>query len=248
MSIDVTRTRGATAEERPGDVRAWDLPTRLFKWALVLLVINAYLTYRAGAVGWHVLNGYTILILVTFRILWGLFGSSTARFSEWVTWPWTAAGYGLDLARGRARHYLGHNPLGGWMIVALLALIVFQGVSGLWTVDSNGVEGGPFANLDFGDPTPAQRFLSRWHHLVYYVLLAFAAFHIVANVVYQFVKKDPLITGMITGRKPPMHYEDQQAMRPAPSAALRAVACLIAACVIVLGGVKLGGGELPKLF
>lgn len=245
MAVHATQP-GTMAGMGPArDVRAWDLPTRVFKWTLVALIAIAYVTYTTGNIAWHVINGYAILVLVTFRLLWGLFGSSTARFTTWVTWPWNALLYGLDLVRGRTRHYLGHNPLGGWMIIALATLIIAQGVSGLWTVDSNGVIGGPFANTDFSDPTPTQRFLSRYHHWIYYVLLGFAALHVTANVVYQFVKKDPLISAMVVGTKPAERFEDQAEMRSPPMLWGRALLCLAAACVIVLGAVKLGGGSLP---
>ncbi|NNM71889.1 hypothetical protein HJG44_05690 [Enterovirga sp. DB1703] len=240
--------RDERASEGPArEVRAWDLPTRLFKWTLVLLVLNAWLTNQWGDAGiaWHMWNGYAILVLVVFRLFWGLFGSSTARFANWVTWPWTALRYGLDLLRGRGRPYLGHNPLGGWMIILLLAVVASQGIAGLFTVDHNGLYGGPFANLDFGDPTPVQKALSRYHHMAFNILLAFVAIHVAVNLFYQFVKKDPVIGAMITGRKPVEPFADQPEMRPGRALWLRAVLCLAAAAMVVFGGVKLFGGSLP---
>lgn len=226
---------------------AWDLPTRLFKWGLVALVLSAYLTHKGGDawIRWHIWNGYAVLVLVVFRLLWGLFGSSTARFANWVTWPWTALGYAADLVRGRARPYLSHNPLGGWMIILLLALVGSQAVAGLFTVDNNGMYGGPFANLEFGDPTPVQKALSRYHHAAFNFLLAFVAVHVGVNLFYQFVKKDPVVQAMITGRKPVEPFADQAEMRPGRALALRALSCLAAALAIVFGGVKLFGGSLP---
>ena len=228
-------------------MRAWDGPTRLFKWLLVATVVVGYLTYRAGDDGmkWHIWNGYFALILVTFRVLWGFVGSSTARFSAWLSWPWTALGYGASLVAGRARHYLGHNPLGGWMIVVLLSFVAAQGISGLFTVDSNGIFGGPFANLDFGDPTPIQRRLSSWHHLGFYILIGFAAVHIVANIAYELFKKDPLIRAMVTGRRPAADFADAPDMVPASHTWLRALICFCLAAAIVFGTVKLFGGKLP---
>lgn len=247
MAAHTARRERASAEVPVRDVRAWDLPTRLFKWSLVLLVLLGYVTQRAGGewLNWHVWNGYAILVLVVFRLLWGVVGSSTSRFTAWVTWPWRALGYGLALMRGRSSRYLGHNPLGGWMIIALLTFVTVQGVTGLFTVDSNGIVGGPFANLDFGDPTPVQRFMSRWHHLVYYVLLGFVALHVTVNVLYQVLKRDPLIEAMVSGWKPAERFEDQQEMRSPPRLALRAGLCLVAAATIVLGGVRVFGGALP---
>jgi cytochrome b len=238
---------GVGAGPAPRRVRAWDGPTRLFKWSLVLLVLTAWLTQQRGDAGmpWHVWNGYAILILLVFRLLWGCVGSSTARFSAWLVWPWTALRYGRDLLRGRRRPYLSHNPLGAWMILILLALASLQGVTGLFTVDQNGLVGGPFANLDFGDPTPVQRLFSRWHRVVFYVLVGFAILHVLVNLWYQVVERDGLVASMVTGRKPALDYVDQPEMRPASATWLRAVLCLGAAAGIVLGAVKLGGGGLP---
>jgi cytochrome b len=228
-------------------VRAWDGPTRLFKWLLVTTVAIGYLTYRGGdgTITFHIWNGYAALILIVFRILWGFVGSSTARFGSWVTWPWRALGYGAALLAGRSRRYLGHNPLGAWMILILLAFVAAQGVSGLFTVDSNGIYGGPFANLDFGDPTPVQATLSRWHRVGFYILLGFIAVHVVVNLVYETVKKDPIIRAMVTGWKPAADYADQREMAPARHVWLRAAGCLVAAAALVFGTVKLFGGKLP---
>ena len=227
-------------------MRAWDLPTRLFKWLLVLLVFTAWLTQQGGD-AWirvHIVNGYAVLVLLAFRLLWGLFGSSTARFAAWVTWPWKAALYTFELLRGRGRPYLGHNPLGGWMIIALLGLVGAQAATGLFTVDNNGIYGGPFSNLDFGDPTPLQSRFSRWHHSAFGLILAFVAVHVTVNLFYQFVKKDPVVRAMITGDKPVEPFADQPEMRPGRHLALRAIVCLAAALAIVLGGVRLAGGSL----
>ena len=236
------------AESGPvGRVAAWDWPTRVFKWSLVVLVLSAYLTHKGGDawITWHIRNGYAVLVLVVFRLLWGVFGSSTARFSNWVTWPWTAVRYAVDLMRGRARPYLSHNPLGGWMIILLLAAVGSQAVAGLFTVDNNGMYGGPFANLEFGDPTPVQKAFSRYHHSAFNFLLAFVAVHVAVNLFYQFVKKDPVVLAMITGRKPVEPFIDQTEMRPGRALALRAALCFAGALVIVFGGVKLFGGSLP---
>lgn len=248
MAVHSARDGAARSAEVPArPVRAWDLPTRLFKWSLVTLVVAAYFTQQAGGAGleWHIWNGYAILILLVFRLLWGFVGSSTARFTAWVTWPWRALAYGLDLARGRTGKYLGHNPLGGWMIIALLTFVAAQGITGLFTVDSNGVVGGPFANLEFGDPTAVQRFMSRWHHWIYYILLGFVFVHVTVNLLYQFAKDDPLIQAMVTGWKPAERFEDQPEMRAPRALALRAIGCLVLAAAVVLGGVRLFGGVLP---
>jgi cytochrome b len=131
------------------------------------------------------------------------------------------------------------------MIILLIVVVGSQGIAGLFTADHNGIYGGPFANLDFGDPTPVQRAFSRYHHQAFYWLLAFIAVHVGVNLFYQFVKKDPVIGAMITGRKPVEPFADQAEMRAGPALWLRAILCIAAAAAIVLGGVKLAGGSLP---
>ena len=194
-------------------VRAWDGPTRLFHWMLVALIADAWVSFEYSekvsdfTMRWHRWNGYAILVLVVWRLLWGLFGSSTSRFANFVTWPWRAAGYGLDLLRGRDRHFLGHNPLGTYMILALLGLVALQGTLGLFTLEHNDTVAGPLKRIASDDWV---KFLSSWHRRGFNVIMAFVTLHVIANLSYQFLMKDPLITGMITGRKPAANYEDEE--------------------------------------
>lgn len=229
-------------------VRAWDLPTRLFKWSLVLLVLNGWLTHFGGD-AWltiHMWNGLAVLVLVVFRILWGVVGSSTARFANWVSSPLRAFRYGLAVMDGSRRRFLGHNPLGAWMILALLALAFTQAFAGLFMVDSNGIYGGPFANTDpLEEATAAQRFFTSIHVRGILFIALLAVVHATVNLIYQAAKDEPVVTAMVTGRKPAEAYEDEAEMRPAPSLAFRAAGCLAAAIVVVLGGIKLFGGKLP---
>jgi cytochrome b len=230
-----------------GEVRAWDLPTRVFHWTLVLLIASAWVSFQfSEALGdlslkWHRWNGYAILILIVFRILWGFVGSSTSRFVNFVRWPWTAAGYGLDLVRGRDRHFLGHNPLGTYMILALLAAVSAQGVLGLYTLEHNELVAGPLK------VTASEGWVSLASYLHvrgYNVILALVGLHIVANSLYGIVKKDPLIRAMITGKKPALDYEDGREAVITGAPMLRAFVCLIAAACIVFGTIILLGGKL----
>lgn len=229
-------------------VRAWDLPTRLFKWGLVLLVANGWLTHLGGD-AWlvaHMWNGITVLVLLVFRLLWGVAGSSTARFSHWIPSPAATLRYARDLLARRRVRYLGHNPMGAWMILALLAAAGAQAFSGLFMVDSNGVNGGPFANTDpSADPTRLQSLLTSVHVRVILIIALLAVIHIATNLIYQFGKGEPIVTAMVTGAKPADDYVDEAAMRPAHHLALRALVCLAAAVAVVLGGIKLLGGTLP---
>jgi cytochrome b len=229
-------------------VRAWDLPTRVFHWTLVTLLISAYISFRfSEAFGdntlkWHRYNGYGILILLVWRLLWGFVGSSTSRWSAFVRWPWVAAGYALDLLRGRDRHYLGHNPLGTWMILAVLAVLGGQAILGLFTVEHNDAYWGPLYKLV---SEGRQKLLSGWHtQAFYYVLLPLLAAHITANVLYGVLKKDPLIRAMVTGKKPVGTYEDQAEAQIVAQPIRLALACLGGAVTIVFGTIIGLGGKL----
>ena len=106
----------------------------------------------------HRWNGHAILVLIVFRLLWGVAGSSTSRFSAWLWWPWTAAGYGLRLLRGETPLYLTHNPLGSYMILALLGAVTTQAVLGLFTVEHNDITAGPlYRHALRGGPDPSSR-------------------------------------------------------------------------------------------
>ncbi len=227
-------------------VPAWDLPTRLFHWLLVLLVFCAWASRRyAGAVGddtliWHRWNGYAVLVLLVFRLIWGFVGSSTSRFGAFIDWPWRAFGYLRDLLAGRPRHYLGHNPLGSWMIVALLAAVSIQALLSLYLMDDDGNLAGPLQRTVSDDWAMT---FGHWHVRWFNVILALVAIHIVANSAYAIFSRDPLIRAMVTGRKPVTEYRDQQQAVIVPHANLKALCCLVAAAIIVFGGVIALGGR-----
>ena len=223
----------------PATVVAWDLPTRIFKWTLVALVVSAWVSDKWGGAtpAWHVWNGIAILIAVVFRVLWGLFGGSTARFSSFVAAPGRAFAYGLDTLRGRAGHFLGHNPLGGWMVVALLALLALQATSGLYSADDDRlIIEGPLAKT-VADATVT--FAAHWHHRIFTLLKIAVVLHVGAVILHAVVGKERLVPAMVTGRKPAAAYADAPAAPPGSIAT--ALACLAAAAVIVLGALKLLG-------
>lgn len=221
----------------PVKVLAWDGPTRLFKWALVGLVVSAVISDKAGGGSptWHVWNGYAVLVLVVFRLLWGVVGGSTARFAGFLASPIATIRYGLGLLRGREAHYLGHNPLGGWMVVALIALPGVMGVSGLFNADVDRmiVEGPLAAKLSDAAVTLAHRI----HHNAFQILLICIVLHVAAVVFHAVVKKERLVPAMVTGKKPATAFADPA---PAtPGSVVVALGCLIAAVVIVWGGIAL---------
>ena len=228
-------------------VKAWDWPTRAFHWLLVVLIFDAWLSINYdGLVGdttllWHRLNGYAILILLVFRVLWGFVGSSTSRFSAFIQWPGAALRYGRALIGGVTPRYLGHNPLGTWMILMLLLAVLVQLGLGLFALDSDGLLGGPLALLVSDDTAKT---LGKRHKQFFNVLLALIAIHVTANSLYWLIKKDPLISGMISGKKPAAAYVDEREASIAPNVSLRALLCLVVAAGLVLGGILAASGQL----
>lgn len=230
-----------------GTVRAWDLPTRLFHWALVFCIASAWVSFRfAGALGdptlrWHRWNGYAILVLLVFRVLWGFVGGSTSRFSAFLTWPWNAVRYlRRALAKGHGA-YLGHNPAGTWMIIALFVGVTAQALLGLFTLEHNELTAGPLQRLILDDEA-ATKFVQKLHAQGFYILLGLVALHVAVNLAYQLLAKDKLISAMVTGRKPAGKYQDQHEARGGSLVA--GLVCLGLSVIIVFGGITLAGGRI----
>jgi cytochrome b len=229
------------------DVKAWDWPTRAFHWTLVFCVFNAWASIQfASRFGdnnlvWHRWNGYTILVLVTFRLLWGLVGSSTARFVNFVRWPWRALSYLGGFFSADSKHYLGHNPVGTWMILALLVALIAQGLMGLFMIDHNEVIAGPLKRLIDHD---LALLVGKWHTWFFNVLIGLACVHMTANALYGVLRGEPLIQAMVSGRKPAHAYADQAEAIIPDDVTRRALVCLGAAVMIVFGGITLAGGRI----
>jgi len=184
---------GETLPSRPA-VRVWDVPVRLVHWATVLAVALCWWTGETGRLEWHRWSGYVLLGLVTFRIYWGFFGSSTARFRQFVRGPAAIA----DYLRGGWNVAAGHNPLGALSVLALIALLLVQITLGLFAVDVDGIESGPlslYVSFEGG------RNAARWHGALFDVLLWLIALHILAIVYYGLVKKQNLAAAMLHGER-----------------------------------------------
>ncbi|MET0293753.1 MAG: cytochrome b/b6 domain-containing protein, partial [Phenylobacterium sp.] len=185
--------------DRQVRVRLWDLPTRLFHWLLVGLVAFSWFTVETGRLPWHRYSGYAILGLIVFRLIWGVVGSSTARFASFVKGPAAVARYARSLfAKGHAA-LPGHNPMGGWSVAAMLALLALQVGMGLFVVDDDtGFESGPLSGyvsyergLELGE----------WHEIMFNVLLVLIGLHLAAVLFYLLFKRENLISAMLTGRR-----------------------------------------------
>jgi cytochrome b len=224
-------------------IRVWDLPVRLFHWALVVLLAVSYCTAQAGG-AWmklHFWSGYTILTLVLFRIVWGFVGSTTARFSDFVKGPRASFAYLVGLLRGRESWVIGHNPLGGAMVVLLLFAVLAQVSAGLFSADTDtGMVNGPLANLL---PDKWVDRLTHFHEFWVNVLLVLIGLHVLAAIVYLVWKRQNLIGTMFTGHKP--RSDVVVPGEPAPTLAFAsgwlAAGLLIGAAIVVYCIVRMGG-------
>lgn len=180
-------------------VKVWDLPVRLFHWAIVVLLAFQVATGFAGgeAMVWHAWSGYGVLSLVLFRILWGFAGSTHARFASFLAGPAATLRFAKRLFSREAVPQVGHNPLGGWMVIALIASLALQAVTGLFANDGVSVEG-PFAALVSLDVSNG---LSQFHRWNLRVLLVLSGLHVAAVFFHLVVKKENLLGTMFTGIK-----------------------------------------------
>lgn len=180
-------------------IRVWDVPVRVFHWTLVLLIIASVATGKAKGnwMTWHVYSGYGILALILFRLAWGIVGSTYARFSDFLYGPGKVIEYALGLVRLRPPSYVGHNPLGGWMVLFLIVCVAVQAGTGLFANDDIATDGPlvKWISKDMSD------WLTRIHHINFNILLGLVALHVAAALFYLFVKKENLIVPMFTGTK-----------------------------------------------
>ena len=176
-------------------IRVWDAPTRLFHWALVGLFCFSWWSAEQGMMDWHRMSGSVLLGLFVFRLVWGVIGGSTARFSQFVAMPWTVLNH-LNPNTPSAKK-AGHNPLGGYSVLIMLVLLGVQLGTGLFAVDVDGLESGHLSHLVSFDQGRAA---SAFHGLSFNLLLVVIGLHILAILFYRFVRRRNLVTPMITGR------------------------------------------------
>lgn len=162
----------------------WDPFVRLFHWCTVGLVAAAFASDGIRPV--HDTAGYLVLALVLARLAWGLIGSPHARFSDFIASPGCVLRYLRALAAGGARRYLGHNPAGGAMIVALLTLLLITAGSG-WLSETDAFFGIPW--------------VSHLHRRAADLLLVLAALHVLGVALSSLLHRENLLLAMITGQK-----------------------------------------------
>jgi cytochrome b len=217
----------------PASTIVWDLPTRLFHWTLVVLILLQYLSGEFGLIpmAWHYWLGYATLALVVFRILWGFFGSTTSRFASFVRGPGAVLRYVREIAAGREARVVGHNPLGGWSVLLMLASVAVQSVSGLFSTDDL-TETGPLADR-VSDATV--EWMTRVHHLNRWILELLIALHVAAVLMHWAIRRDNLVAAMVHGRR---RGGSDDRVRIAPmwlAIVLLAISAIAVALVVALG-------------
>ncbi len=209
-------------------IKLWDLPTRLFHWLLVILIVAAVISGKVGgaATDWHGRIGLAILGLITFRLAWGIIGSSHARFVSFFPTPHSVMAY----LRGQWNG-VGHNPLGAFSVFGLLALIALQVGTGLFGNDDIAFNG-PLFNLISKELSDK---LTGIHKVSINLLIALIVLHLMAIAFYTHVKKEQLVKPMVTGWKDVQPGQGE-------SARGGGIIAIIVALVIALAAVYGGSG------
>ena len=194
IDSSVAALRAASGPVAP--TRVWDLPTRLFHWALAVAVIGMIGTGLNGAMEWHFRIGYSVMALLLFRLLWGFVGGRWSRFGAFVYGPGSLAAY----LRGRAHpdHLVGHTPLGALSVFAVLIILVLQVATGLMADDEISASG-PLTRFVSGDIVSMA---TGWHKAQgKWIVIALASLHVLAVLFYVLVKRHRLVRPMVTGDK-----------------------------------------------
>ena len=176
-------------------IRVWDLPIRLFHWLLVVCIAGSFVTINLGDefIQWHAYFGYSILILLVFRIIWGFIGSTHAQFASFL--PTKTAIF--EYLSGSSPRILGHNPVGAISVFALLFVLSIQVFTGLFVDDEVSFQG-PLAKYV---SESLSSLLSEIHEGNQVVILTLIAIHVAAIIFYKKFKGEDLIKPMISGDK-----------------------------------------------
>ena len=189
------------AKPPAGDIRLpmpiWDMPVRLFHWLLLALVATSWAAYHYDRMQLHLISGHAILALLIFRIVWGVIGSDTARFTQFVRSPLAALRHLGHFFRREPDNQVGHNEAGGLMVLGLLAILIFQVATGLCANDDASTEGplAKYVGKELSDR------ISGWHAFNFNLLLLAVAGHVVAVISYAVFKGHDLVRPMLTGRQ-----------------------------------------------
>ncbi len=202
------------------EIRVWDPLVRIFHWSLVLAFSVAYLSGEEES-NVHIYAGYIVLGLISFRLIWGFVGGHYARFQNFIYSPKTVIQYLKSLVAKKPEHYLGHNPAGGYMIVAMLICLVIVSVSGLKVLAIEEGEG-PFAantpsltiiNSSYADSDEiyeneehesdedSEEFWEEIHEISANLMLLLIFLHVAGVIVSGRLHGENLVKAMFTGKK-----------------------------------------------
>jgi cytochrome b len=201
------------------EIRVWDPLIRIFHWSLVTGFAIAYLTGEEES-NLHIYSGYVVLGLITFRVVWGFIGTRYARFSDFVCSPQAVAQYLKSLLSRKPEHYVGHNPAGGWMVIAMLVSLFVVSISGLklYAIEEGlGPLAGPLPAVsiispahaddnedegeDEGEEADGEEFWEEIHEASANFMLILVFLHIAGVIVSGRLHGENLVKAMLTGRK-----------------------------------------------
>lgn len=178
------------------DIKIWDLPTRLFHWCLVGLFATSWASAEFDYFTIHYYSGYGLLTLILFRLAWGFAGSDTAKFLGYLKSPMTVLRYMTTLRERKPGQEIGHNPMGGYAVLAMVGLLSAQIATGLFAQDVDFINSGPLSNMisfELGNQAASL------HHLLFDLLLIIICVHLAAVTFHEGYKREGLIKAMITG-------------------------------------------------
>lgn len=185
-------------------IQLWDFAIRAWHILIIILFAGLWISAELNAFYVHKIFGIIMASTLVFRVFWGIWGGSTARFKTFVKGPKVVLSH---LTSQNFRHnstkttqntpQAGHSPIGGWSVVAMITAMSVQAISGLFSVDIDGLNSGPLARyISFN----TGRTIADIHEFSFNILLALLGLHIAAIVFYAVVKKSNLVSAMITGQ------------------------------------------------
>jgi cytochrome b len=214
--------------------RVWDLPTRIFHWALVLSVLGLFISVNIDQIQWHFRFGYAVLTLLMFRVVWGLIGGRWSRFAAFIYAPSSIIAYWQG--RGKEEHSVGHNPMGAGSVFAMLLFLLLQIGSGLVSDDEIANQGPLYAFVSSDWVSRATFYHKEIGKLV---LIALIVLHVAAIAYYWFKKRDNLLKPMLHGDKDlplPMPASRDDAVSRSIAAVVLVLCALVVRSIVSLGG------------
>lgn len=204
--------------EQNNEIKVWDILIRIFHWSLIIAFFIAYFTGEEEN-NWHIYSGYTVLGLISFRVIWGFIGTKHARFSDFIYSPQTVFQYLKSLVMKHPKYYLGHNPGGGWMVILLLVSLFVVTISGLKVyaieegkgplADSSEIvlisesyaSAGEYEYEEKEEQEDEEDFWEEIHEGATNFTLALIFLHIIGVIASSKLHNENLIKAMITGKK-----------------------------------------------